>query len=209
MPLFRRREPHSDAESTGTRSERWIVVGLGNPGSRYAGNRHNVGAMVLEEMVGDRGAKLKSHKSGCLVAEAFESGARLVLARPTSYMNESGRPVAQLLRFYKEEPARLIVVHDELDIPFGEIRIKVGGGTAGNNGVKSVAQHLGTKDFVRVRFGISRPPGRQDAADYVLTDFSKAERARLTELISEAKNAVDRIVTTGVERAMNEVNTRA
>lgn len=188
-------------------AERWIVVGLGNPGSRYAGNRHNIGAVVLEETAGDRGVTLKSHKSGCLVAEAVEPNARLVLARPTSYMNESGRPVAQLLRFYKEEPQKLIVVHDELDIPFGDIRIKFGGGTAGNNGVKSVAQHLGTKDFVRVRFGISRPPGRRDPADYVLQDFSKAERARVVELVSEAQNAVERIVTVGVERAMNEVNT--
>ena len=209
MPLFRRREPRSDAESSGSDSNRWIVVGLGNPGAKYAGNRHNIGAVVLEGMAGERGAKLKSHKSGCLVAEAVESNVRLVLARPTSYMNESGRPVSQLLRFYKEEPTRLIVIHDELDIPFGDIRIKFGGGTAGNNGVKSVAQHLGTKDFVRVRFGISRPPGRQEPADYVLTDFSKAERARLTELIPEAQNAVERIVTVGVERAMNEVNTRA
>lgn len=184
------------------------MVGLGNPGAKYAGNRHNIGAVTLEAMVAARGAKLKSHKSGCLVAEAVESGTRLVLARPTSYMNESGRPVSQLLRFYKEEPSRLIVVHDELDISFGDIRIKFGGGTAGNNGVKSVAQHLGTKDFVRVRFGVSRPPGRQDAADYVLTDFSKTERGRLAELISEAQDAVERIVTVGLERAMNEINTR-
>ena len=207
MPLFRRREPQPDAESPAGGSQRWLVVGLGNPGAKYAGNRHNIGAVVLEGMAAGRGAKLKSHKSGCLVAETVESGARIVLARPTSYMNESGRPVAQLLRFYKEEPSRLIVVHDELDIPFGEIRIKVGGGTAGNNGVKSVAQHLGTKDFVRVRFGISRP-GRRDAADYVLTDFPKAELAQLTELVSEAQNAVERIVSVGVERAMNEINTR-
>ena len=207
MPLFRRREPESDAPR-GVGSDRWLVAGLGNPGARYAGNRHNIGAVVVEEMVATRGAKLKSHKSGCLVAEAVESGTRLVFARPTSYMNESGRPVSQLLRFYKEEPSKLIVVHDELDIPFGDIRIKFGGGTAGNNGLKSVAQHLGTKDFVRVRFGISRPPGRQDAADYVLTDFSKGERDRLPELISEAQDAVERIVTVGMERAMNEINTR-
>lgn len=196
MSFFRRRPDASN--------DRWVVVGLGNPGSKYAGNRHNIGAVVIEEIASERGANLKSHKSGCLAGEV----AGVVLARPTSYMNESGRPVAALLRFYKTPPSHLVVVHDELDIPFGDIRVKVGGGVAGHNGLKSVAQHLGTKEFVRIRFGISRPPGQRDAADHVLSDFAKRERDDLPALIDEAKAAVETIVEHGVERAMNETNTR-
>lgn len=180
------------------------MVGLGNPGPKYAGNRHNIGAVVLDDIASDRGARLKSHKSGCLVGEV----GGMVIARPTSYMNESGRPTAALLRFYKVDPARLIVVHDELDIPFGDIRIKFGGGVAGHNGLKSIGQHVGTKEFVRVRFGISRPPGRRDPADYVLSDFSRPEREELPNLIAEAKEAIGVIVDSGVERAMNVFNAR-
>lgn len=196
MSIFKKR-PSSDGE-------RWIVVGLGNPGAKYAGNRHNVGAMVIEQLARDRSVNLKSHKSGCLVGEAGP----MVLARPTSYMNESGRPVAALLRFYKAPPGRLLVVHDELDIPFGDIRVKAGGGVAGHNGLKSIGQHLGTKDFVRIRFGISRPPGQRDAAGYVLSDFSKDERNDLPMLIEKAAGAVETIVEKGVEQAMNETNAR-
>jgi len=196
MSFFRKRsEPDAD---------RWIVAGLGNPGAKYEGNRHNIGAVVIEEFASERGAKLKSHKSGCLVGEVGS----MILARPTSYMNESGRPVAALLRFYKVRASNLVVVHDELDIPFGDIRVKFGGGVAGHNGLKSIAQHLSTKDFVRVRFGISRPPGRQEAASYVLSDFSRSERDELPGLVDEAKDAAATIVEHGVERAMNVVNTR-
>ena len=195
MSIFRKRPP-SDAD-------RWLVVGLGNPGSKYSAHRHNIGAVVIEELASERGVNLKSHKSGCLVGEAGS----IVLARPTSYMNESGRPTAGLLRFYKVDPARLLVVHDELDIPFGDIRIKFGGGVAGHNGLKSIAQHLGTKEFARIRFGISRPPGQKDAAAHVLSDFGRKERDELPLLIGEAKDAVEKIVDEGLERAMNHVNT--
>ena len=194
MSIFRKR-PSSDAD-------RWLVVGLGNPGVKYAGNRHNIGAVIIEELASERGVNLKSHKSGCLVGEAGP----MVLARPTSYMNESGRPTAGLLRFYKVDPARLLVVHDELDIPFGDIRIKFGGGVAGHNGLKSIAQHLGTKEFARIRFGISRPPGQKDAAAHVLSDFTRKERDELPHLVGEAKDAVAKIVDEGIERAMNHVN---
>ena len=196
MSFFRKRNERDD--------DRWVVVGLGNPGAKYAANRHNIGAVAIEEIASDKGVNLKSHKSGCLVGEA----GGMVLARPTSYMNESGRPVAALLRFYKVPPGRLLVVHDELDIPFGDIRVKTGGGVAGHNGLKSIAQHLGTKDFVRIRFGISRPPGQRDAAAHVLSDFSKNERDDLPALIDRATRAVETIVTDGVERAMNETNAR-
>lgn len=195
MSLFRRRD----------RDERWIVLGLGNPGAKYAGHRHNVGAMVVEQLADDRGLTLKRHKSGCLVAESGD----MVLARPTSYMNQSGRQASALLRFYKTPAEKFVVVHDELDIPFGDIRIKTSGGVAGHNGLKSVAQSIGTKDFVRVRFGISRPPGQRDPADYVLSDFSKGEREELPGLIEEAKGAVTKIIEHGSDRAMNEINTRA
>jgi PTH1 family peptidyl-tRNA hydrolase len=132
----------------------------------------------------------------------------LVFARPMSYMNESGRPLRELVRWYKASPDRLVVVHDEIDIPLGEVRIKVGGGTAGHNGVNSIASHLGTKDFARVRVGVSRPRGAQDPADYVLSEFSSAERKRLPEIVQLAADAVERIVEVGLDRAMNEINTR-
>lgn len=186
---------------------RWLVIGLGNPGERYAATRHNAGAMVIDEVAQRLGTKLKSHRSGCLVAEGLLSGEKLVAARPTSYMNESGRPVRQLAAFYKTPPGKVIVVHDELDIPFGDIRVKEGGGTAGHNGLKSVAAHLGTKDFSRIRFGIGRPRGG-DAVDYVLQRFSGSERKDLPDLLTRAVDVVERILEQGTERAMNEFNTR-
>ena len=188
--------------------ERWIVVGLGNPGERYAGTRHNAGVLVVEELVERTGSRLKSHRSSCLVAEARLVQEPVVLARPTDYMNNSGRPVRQLLSFYKAPIERLIVVHDEIDLPFGDLRLKAGGGTAGHNGLKSVASHLGSKEFLRVRVGVGRPRGSKQAADHVLDTFSGAERKELPELIDRAADAVERVVEAGVERAMNEVNTR-
>ncbi|HEX2240544.1 MAG TPA: aminoacyl-tRNA hydrolase [Actinomycetota bacterium] len=199
MKLFRRSPDARD---------RWIIVGLGNPGERYATNRHNAGAMVLHELLERASARLKSHKSGCLVSEVNVGGQSAVLARPMSYMNESGRPIRELLRWYKVGPERLIVVHDELDVPFGEVRLKSGGGTAGHNGLASLASHLGTKDFLRVRVGISRPPGRQDPADYVLSDFSAAQKKELSDLLGRAADAVERIVQEGAQSAMNEFNAR-
>jgi PTH1 family peptidyl-tRNA hydrolase len=189
--------------------DRWIVAGLGNPGERYAQTRHNAGALVLEELLERTGSSLKRHKSGCLVAEASVANERIVLARPISFMNESGRPIGALLRWYKVSAARLIVIHDELDIPFGEVRVKVGGGTAGHNGLGSIVPVLGTKDFVRVRVGVSRPRGAADPVDYVLTNFSASERKELPFVLTRAADAVERVIEVGAERAMNEVNTRA
>lgn len=186
----------------------WIVVGLGNPGPDYVGTRHNVGAMVVEELLARTSASLKRHKSGCLIAEVRLAGQKVVLVRSTSYMNESGRPVGSLVRFYKAPIERVIVVHDELDLSLGDVRLKSGGGTAGHNGLKSLVAHLG-KDFVRVRVGISRPRGRQDPVDYVLDDFGKAEQEELPFVLGRAADAVERVMEIGVERAMNEFNTRA
>lgn len=201
MPLFRR----SSSDGGG----RWLVVGLGNPGERYSRTRHNLGVMVLDELLERTSSRLKSHKSGMMIAEANLGGSPLVLARSTSYMNETGRPLGQLARFYKSPVDQIVVVHDELDIPFGDVRVKIGGGTAGHNGLKSVGNHLSTKDFPRVRVGISRPTGRLEAADYVLQEFSGAERKELPEIIGRAADAVERLITEGAERAMNEFNTRA
>lgn len=202
MALFRRAARPGD-------EDRWIVVGLGNPGEKYSSTRHNMGAMVIEVLLGRAGASLKSHKSGCAIAETTLSGERVVLARPTTYMNDSGRPVRELARWYKVQPDRLIVVHDELDIPFEEVRVKDGGGTAGHNGLGSIASHLGTRAFVRIRVGIGRPPSRRGAVDHVLDTFSSSERKELPFVIERAADAVESIIADGVERAMNEFNTRA
>ncbi|MGH2806893.1 MAG: aminoacyl-tRNA hydrolase [Actinomycetota bacterium] len=203
MSLFRRRSGDASA------GDRWIVFCLGNPGEDYARTRHNAGVMVLAELLQRTGMKLKSHKSGCLIAETDLDGHKVVLARSTTFMNESGRPLGQLLRWYKAGTNMLIIVHDEIDIPFGEVRIKTEGGTAGHNGLKSIAMHLGTKDFTRVRVGASRPRGQKQAADHVLSEFSAAERKELPEVIGRAADAVETIVSKGTERAMNTYNTRA
>lgn len=202
MSFFRKR-------SADGATDRWIVVGLGNPGSRYAETRHNVGAMVVDLMVGRSSGSLKSHKSGCLIAEGTLGESRFVLARPTSYMNLSGRPVRQLAGFYKVEPEQIVLIHDELDVPFGDVRVKVGGGTAGHNGLKSVAEHLGTKEFPRIRFGVGRPRGGRDAASWVLERFSGSERKDLPDLLATAADAVETLIEQGAEKAMNAFNTRS
>lgn len=186
----------------------WLVVGLGNPGMEYSRNRHNVGFWVLD-LISDRtGIGLRRHRRA--VAEVGEGrlgvGAdapRLVLARPMTYMNLSGGPVAALAYFYKTPPTRIIVVHDELDLPYGQIRAKIGGGEGGHNGVRSVSRSLSTRDFLRVRFGIGRPPGRQDPADYVLSDFPAAERKDLEFLVDRAADVAESIIVRGLEATQN------
>ena len=196
-------------------SDLWLVVGLGNPGPGYAGNRHNVGAMVLDVLAGrldgGRSGALKAHRSRALVAEGRLGalpGRRVVLARPTSYMNESGGQVAAALQFFKVAPERLLVVHDELDIPYGDIRLKLGGGEGGHNGLRSISRSIGTKDYVRARVGIGRPPGRMDPAAFVLRDFTAAERKELPLLLEEAADAVELTVEQGLATAQNTVNPR-
>ncbi len=195
MGLFTRSEP-----ATG---DTWLVVGLGNPGPGYAGNRHNVGQMVVDLLAERASASFKRHRSNAMIAEGRTTpqGPRYVLAKPLSFMNVSGTPVAALARFYKVPAAQIIVVHDELDIPFDAVRLKIGGGPGGHNGIKSVAVNLTTPDFVRVRVGIGRPPGRQDAADFVLKDFSATERKSLPVLLEEAADAVELVATSGLETA--------
>lgn len=181
----------------------WLVVGLGNPGPTYAGNRHNVGFMVLDVLASRSGARLKAHKGRADVAETRLAGERAVLARPRSYMNSSGGPVASVRSFYKIAVERIIVVHDELDLPFGVVRLKRGGGAGGHNGLRSLTPALGSPEFTRVRFGIGRPPGRMDPADFVLRDFSSAERKELPVALELAADAVEALLTDGLEPAQN------
>lgn len=180
-----------------------LVVGLGNPGSGYRANRHNVGFMVLDELANRVGGRFKRHKSGAEVIEGRLAGRRIVLAKPRSYMNLSGGHVTAAARFYGVPADELVVVHDELDIDFGTIRLKRGGGDNGHNGLRSITKSLGTKDYNRVRFGIGRPPGRMDPAAYVLRDFPTADRKELPLLLDRAADAVEALVTDGMTAAQN------
>jgi PTH1 family peptidyl-tRNA hydrolase len=183
--------------------ERWIIVGLGNPGPQYAGNRHNAGAMVVA-LLGERiGARFKSHRSRNDLAEGRLSGQSVTLARPHSYMNLSGGPVAALAGFYKVGPERVVVIHDELDVPFDAVRLKLGGGDNGHNGLRSITASLRTRDYYRVRFGIGRPPGRMDPAAFVLKDFSPAERKELPFALDRAADAVEALIGKGLVEAQN------
>ncbi|MEU7989311.1 aminoacyl-tRNA hydrolase [Streptosporangium canum] len=183
--------------------DRWLVVGLGNPGPEYAGNRHNAGFMVLDELAARAGGRFKVHRSRAEVLEGRLAGVPAVLAKPLSFMNLSGGPVKALADFYKVDPARVIAVHDELDIPYGALRAKLGGGDNGHNGLKSITKSLATKDYLRVRFGIGRPPGRMDAAAYVLRDFATAERKDLPFLVDRAADMVESLITSGLEPTQN------
>jgi peptidyl-tRNA hydrolase, PTH1 family len=186
-----------------------LVVGLGNPGSDYEGTRHNVGAEVVALLADRHGARLRSGRERALVDEVDVGGRRVALAVPQTFMNLSGESVAPLVRRHGiEDPADLVVVHDELDLPVGRVKLKVGGGLAGNNGLKSIVSHLKTQDFARVRIGIGKPPGRQQGADHVLRRPSKAERAELDIAVVEAADAVEAIIAEGMAVAMNRVNAR-
>jgi PTH1 family peptidyl-tRNA hydrolase len=183
--------------------ERWLVVGLGNPGPSYAGNRHNVGFMVLDLLADRVGARFKAHKGRADVVEGRLAGLPAVLAKPKTYMNLSGGPVASLRDFFKVPAERIVVVHDELDIPYGAVRLKLGGGDNGHNGLRSITASLGTRDYLRVRVGVGRPPGRQDPADYVLKDFSAAERKELGFHVDRAADAVEALLTGPLAAAQN------
>ncbi|GAA2605044.1 aminoacyl-tRNA hydrolase [Actinomadura fulvescens] len=181
----------------------WLVVGLGNPGPSYAGNRHNAGFMVLDTLAARTGGRFKAHRSRAEVVEGRLAGARAVLAKPRTYMNESGGPVKGLCDFYKVPLDRVVVVHDELDIPYGAIRLKLGGGDNGHNGLRSITRSLSAKDYPRVRFGVGRPPGRMDAAAFVLKDFSATERKELDLHVERAADAVETLITDGLAAAQN------
>lgn len=184
-----------------------LVVGLGNPGKEYARTRHNVGAETVALLVDRAAQKLKAGRDKALVADVLISGRRVVLAFPTTYMNDSGMAVGALMRRHKvDDPARLIVVHDELDLPPGVVRVKVGGGLAGNNGLRSITQHLKTQDYVRVRIGIGKPPSKERGADHVLSRLPKAERELLDIAIVTAADVVEAVLADGPEAAMTKFN---
>lgn len=190
----------------------WLVVGLGNPGPTYAGTRHNVGYLVADELARRLGSGWRAHKTGRADVVEGRLGApgtpapRLVLARPRCYMNESGGPVKALATFYKIPVDRIIAIHDELDIDFGTLRTKLGGGDNGHNGLKSMRSSLGSGDFYRVRAGIGRPPGRQNPADFVLSDYSAAERKELPFQVDRAADTVESLVTDGLELTQQRFN---
>ena len=185
----------------------WLVVGLGNPGPDYAGTRHNAGAMVVAELGSRIGGRFGAHKRGRAdVLEARLAGERVVLALPRSFMNESGGPTKALVEFYKVPLDRLVVVHDELDIPLGTVRVKSGGGDNGHNGLKSIRSVLSSGDYARIRIGIGRPPGRQDPADFVLRRFSGAESEEAKTGVQLGADAVETLVSKGLEVAQNDVN---
>jgi peptidyl-tRNA hydrolase, PTH1 family len=191
----------------------WLVVGLGNPGPSYAGHRHNVGYLVADELASRMGAGFRPHKSGR--ADVVEGrlgglggvgGVRAVLARPRCYMNETGGPVSTLAKFYKVPVERIVAIHDELDIPFDTMRIKLGGGDNGHNGLRSMRKSLDSGEFHRIRVGIGRPPGRQNPADFVLSDYSSAERKVLPFQVDRAADAVESLITDGLAPTQSRFN---
>jgi PTH1 family peptidyl-tRNA hydrolase len=188
-------------------AEPQLVVGLGNPGPRYETTRHNLGFLVADILADRLGSGFKVHKkSGAEVTTGRLGGRSIVLAKPRVYMNESGRQVGPLANFYSVAPADVIVLHDELDIDFGRIRLKFGGGAAGHNGLRSVSSALGTNDFQRVRIGIGRPPGRKSGATFVLENFSTAERPEVGTICEQAADATELLIELGLEPAQNTVH---
>lgn len=187
-------------------TETWLIAGLGNPGPGYSRNRHNVGQMVLDELAARLGGSFKTHRARAQILEGRlgPGGPRVVLAKPMSYMNVSGGPVSGLAAFYSVDPAHVVVVHDEIDIPFNTVKLKLGGGEGGHNGLRDISKALATKDYLRVRVGVGRPQGRMDTADYVLRDFSTTEKKDLPFLVDEAADAVELLVRDGLAVAQQK-----
>ena len=188
----------------------WLVVGLGNPGDEYAATRHNVGQMVIDHLAKRHSVKLSSHKSRTDIA-AYKLGVGvdvhpIILAKSKSYMNESGGPIKALASFYSVEPSNIIVLHDELDIPYAAIRTKVAGGDNGHNGLKSLTSSLGTADYFRVRLGIGRPMGQQDPGDFVLKQFSKEEKKSIDEFIERGADCVEFLIEKGLDLTQSKFN---
>ena len=182
---------------------RWLVAGLGNPGPGYAGNRHNAGFLVADLLAARMGIRFRAGKYQAAVADGWLAGRQVTLAKPMTFMNASGGPVAGLAGYYRLPLSQLVVIHDELDLPFGTIRLKLGGGDNGHNGLRSLTTSLGSRDYYRVRFGIGRPPGRMDPAVFVLRDFSAAERKELPLLVDRAADAVEALLADGLAAAQN------
>jgi PTH1 family peptidyl-tRNA hydrolase len=184
--------------------DRWLIAGLGNPGPGYAGNRHNAGFLTADVLAARAGARFKAGKFRTLAADGRLAGQSVTIIKPLTFMNESGGPVTGVSGFYHLGPERLVVIHDELDLPYGSVRLKLGGGDNGHNGLRSVTTRLGTREYYRIRIGIGRPPGRMDPAAYVLRDFSAAERKELPFVLDRAADAVEALLTDGLTTAQNK-----
>ena len=203
---LRRRRPAA-AEADGADGGPWIVLGLGNPDDEgYANTRHNAGAMVVDVLARRAGATLKRSRNRAQVAEIRDGDARVVLARPNSYVNESGGPASLLARWYKTPVERIVVVHDEIDLAYGKLQLRRDGGTAGHNGLKDIAKALGSPDFLRVRIGVGRPPGRKDPADYVLEPIAKRDAEDFAVLVERAADAAMDLIHLPLERAQDRHN---
>ncbi len=190
-------------------TETYLIVGLGNPGREYIATRHNIGFMLIDRLLVRLDGRMRRMQSKALVASVMREGAKVILAKPQTFMNLSGQAIQGLVHFYKIPLQNLIVAHDDLDLPFGTLRIRPGGGAGGQKGVKSTIQHLGTQDFPRLRLGIGRPPGRMDAAAYVLQNFAKGDEQILSETLDRAVAAVETFLDYGLDKAMNEFNRQA
>ncbi|QOR47350.1 aminoacyl-tRNA hydrolase [Trueperella pecoris] len=193
----------------------FAVIGLGNPGPKYENTRHNIGQHVIHELARRAGSSLSVHKQSNTRAASVrvgigpgKPGEQAVLGVSNGYMNTSGGPVSSLMKYFKIAPADLIVIHDDLDLPFGQLKLKRGGGAGGHNGLKSISQSLGTQDYIRLRFGIGRPPGRQDPADFVLSDFSSSENKEIDLLIALAADAVEDVLLIGLDKATMRLHTK-
>lgn len=187
-------------------NRRRVIAGLGNPGKNFAGNRHNIGFMVLDRLAAQHRLRFDKMMNRGMVALGDISGVKVALVKPQTFMNDSGMCVSPLLKFYKSTPDDLLVVYDELDLPAGQVKLRKQGGPAGHNGMRSLIQHVGTPDFARLRMGIGRPPGRMAPKDFVLQDFSKMELAELDSTIDRATKGIERWLTNSIDNAMNWVN---
>ncbi len=190
-------------------TETYLIVGLGNPGRKYKNNRHNIGFMLVDELAARLGGEFSRLQHKALVTDVRHEGKKIILAKPQTYMNNSGQSVGALVRFYKIPLDHLLVVYDDVDLSFGSFRLRPGGGSAGQKGMKSIIQHLGTQEFPRLRLGIGRPPGRMETADYVLQDFPKGQAEELAVLLGRAADAVLAFVDSGIEAAMTRYNHKA
>ncbi|MFQ5401401.1 MAG: aminoacyl-tRNA hydrolase [Anaerolineae bacterium] len=198
----------SGAEQTAASSGqngRYLIVGLGNPGRRYRGNRHNIGFMALDRLAEAHAISLSRHQDKAIIGDGRIAGRSVILAKPQTYMNDSGASVGPLARYYRIPPANVLVIYDELDLPFGTVRLREKGGAGGHNGMKSIIQQLGN-EFPRLRLGIGRPPGRMPPAAYVLQDFGEGDKPLLEEVLGEAMKAVETYLQQGIELAMSRHN---
>jgi peptidyl-tRNA hydrolase, PTH1 family len=194
------------ASTSGDTLMPYLIVGLGNPGRQYRKNRHNIGFLLVDRLAERLDVSFSRLESKALVTKADYQGLRLVLAKPQTYMNLSGQAVASLLKFYKIPLENLLVTYDDVDLPFGSLRLRPTGGSAGQKGMASIIERLGTQDFPRLRLGVGRPPGRMDAADYVLQDFSPGEEPVLSESLERGVQSILVFVTLGLEASMNQFN---